>query len=122
FAVSSTTLFRDMRPDAFGDLWLSTNSLFRVMISDGWPDLVVPMMQQEGWIGGYFIVFNIVTTFIALNLFVAVTVEATNRRHERGTDLTGGHSASEGEHIPDVESEVLREVRALRAQVTELET
>lgn len=120
FAVSSTTLFRDTRPDAFGDLWTSTNSLFRIMISDGWPDLVVPMLQERGWIGAYFIVFNIVTTFIALNLFVAVTVEAMNRRHDE-PHIASVHGSGAGERIPDIESEVLTEVRALRAQLSELE-
>ena len=123
FAVSSTTLFREVRPDVFGDLWTSTMTLFRLMLADGWPDVVAPMAANESWVGAYFIVFTIVTTFVALNLFVAVTVEAMSRRNDtdEAADLTGGHGALSDDPLVRAEQETLQEVRALRELIVTLE-
>ena len=144
FAVSSTTLFRDTAPEAFGDLLLSTASLFRVMIADGWSDIVAPMAAEESWVYAFFILYTVVTTFIVLNLFVAVTVEAMNRKRTEETEAlvesvaetveqaaqpgrdgvdaadTGSGDAPDAARA-DTDDRVLRELAALRSQLDRVE-
>ncbi len=118
FAVSSATLFTERAPEAFGDLWRSTASLFRIMVADGWSDIVTPLAQSEDWVYGYFIFFTIVTTFIVLNLFVAVTVDALNRKRDED-EGERMQEAAEAAHA-DI-SDVDTELQALRAQLARVE-
>lgn len=112
FAIASTILFRALDPAHFGNLGLTFAALYRLVMGDGWPDIVAPMASEEPWIWAYFIGFTLVTSIVLLNLFVAVIVEAMDRvKREEEPD----------EETQDSEDEVLAELRALRAQVSHLE-
>ena len=112
FTVMATTLFKSVAPEFFGDLGISAASLFRVMNGDGWEDIVYPIATNP-WIWMFFIVFTVATTFIVLNLFIAVTVEAMERQNEPlekavATDLRADQA-------------ILTEIGQLREQVSRLE-
>jgi voltage-gated sodium channel len=114
FAVSSTTLFGHLEPKAFGDLWLSTASLFRIMLGDGWPEFVAPIADEAAWIWGYFIVFSVLTSLIVLNLFVAVIVESMDRM--KAEELAD--AVAEDQRL---DTRILDELLELRRQVGRLE-
>lgn len=116
FAVMSTTLFQSVAPQHFGDLGISTASLFRVMNGDGWPDIIEPI-ATNGWVWAFFITFTVATTFIVLNLFIAVTVEAMERKREPVDRAV----SKQLDHERATEREILVELRELRAQVARLE-
>lgn len=109
FAVVTTTLYS--HSPYFADLGMSTVTLFRLMMGDGWPDAVIPVADGPGtWV--LFISFTIVSALIVLNLFIAVIVEAMDR--VKRTDVPADDATGP-------ESEILTEIRALRDQVDRLE-
>ena len=110
FTVMSTTLYSTVSPAYFGDLARSAASLFRIMIGDGWPDIITPMAQNDPWVWLYFILFTVCATFIVLNLFIAVTVEAMDRQK-------AGEPGGESDQL----AEVLSELAALRIQLDRIE-
>ncbi len=109
-AVMATKLFGGISPDRFGDLGASLFTLFQVMTVEGWPDVAREVMQQapQSWI--FFVVYLLVATFMVLNLFIAVVVNAMQSQVTE--DLK-----HEGETHTQ---QVLDEVRALRREVEAL--
>ncbi len=118
FTVMATTLFQQQDPASFGNLGLSATSLFRIMLGDGWPDIIVPLAQGQEGIYAFFILFTIISTFIVLNLFIAVTVEALERQGDDEV-VEAVESAAEREERAD--DRILAELAALREQVARLE-
>ncbi|KAB1655974.1 ion transporter [Pseudoclavibacter chungangensis] len=126
FVIVSTTLFGSIRPDHFGDLARSGISLFRLLIGDGWFDIVMPLAEQEPVAWPFFILYTIVSTFVVLNLFIAVTTEAlsTQRDEEQAAAATDVAGADANTSARDAAAErddlLLTEIRALRDEVTRL--
>ncbi|MFV0432982.1 MAG: ion transporter [Leucobacter sp.] len=114
FAIASTTLFAPLDPENYGNLGLTFSSLYRIVIGDGWGDVVVPLATGHPWIWAYFIVFSLIGAVVLLNLFVAVVVEGMNRMQTE--ELEGGRE-EEVEHT----QLILTELRELRDQVARLE-
>jgi voltage-gated sodium channel len=75
-AVMATKLFGAISPDLFGSLGTSLFTLFQVMTVEGWPDIARGVMAQapHAWI--FFVVYLLIATFMVLNLFIAVVVNA----------------------------------------------
>jgi len=98
FSVMSTMLFGHDYPEQFGSLGLSFVQHFRLMLGDGWPDVVFPVAQDtSGWTWFYFIVFTIISTMVVLNLLIGVIVEAVDRSgHE-----IDEHPLADGEAVAD---------------------
>ncbi len=76
FAVMATKLYGAIAPEFFGSLGASLFTLFQVMTVEGWPDIARGVMAQSphSWI--FFVVYLLVATFMVLNLFIAVVVNA----------------------------------------------
>ena len=106
-AVMATKLFGRIAPELFGNLGTSLFTLFQVMTVEGWPDIARSVMAQSplSWI--FFVVYLLVATFMVLNLFIAVVVNAMQSQITE--DLK-----HEGETHTRL---VLDEVRALRREI-----
>jgi len=77
FAIMATKLFGEDNPNLFGTLGDSLFTLFTVMTLEGWVDGVTkPVMETHPWAWIFFIVFIVFTTFMVLNLFIGVVVNA----------------------------------------------
>lgn len=109
-AVMATKLFGKIAPELFGNLGASLFTLFQVMTVEGWPDIARGVMAQSplSWI--FFVVYLLVATFMVLNLFIAVVVNAMQSQVTE--DLK-----HEGETHTRL---VLDEVRALRREIEAL--
>ena len=109
-AVMATKLYGAIAPELFGDLGASLFTLFQVMTVEGWPDIARGVMAQSphAWI--FFVVYLLIATFMVLNLFIAVVVNAMQSRVTE--DLK-----DEGEAHTRL---ILEEVRALRREVEAL--
>lgn len=112
-AVIATKLFHRTSPEYFGDLGDSLFTLFQVMTGEAWSEVARDVMTHQplAWI--FFLTYIAITTFTVLNLFIAVAVNAMQSQvaREPDTDTTTGQSVQE----------LITEVRALRAEMRELQ-
>jgi len=107
FAVMATQLFGGEFPQWFGSLGASLYSLFQIMTLESWSmGIVRPVMEQFPYAWAFFVPFIMCTSFVVLNLFIAIIVTAM---HEE--------SDEEAEHE---RGEILNEIRSLRAEVKQL--
>ena len=114
FAVMGTKLFGADNPELFGTLGRSLYTLFTVMTLEGWVDGVSkPVMEHHpyGWI--YIFIFIIVCTFMVLNLFIGVVVNAMQSEAMKA-------EAAEREIIHEEAAPILKELKSLRKEVADL--
>ena len=109
-AVLATKLFGAIAPESFGSLSASLFTLFQVMTVEGWPDIARGVMAQSPYAWIFFVVYLLIATFMVLNLFIAVVVNAMQSQVTE--DLKG-----EGEAHTQL---ILDEVRALRREIEAL--
>lgn len=109
-AVMATKLFREIAPEHFGTLGTSLFTLFQVMTVEGWPDIAREVMEHSplSWI--FFVAYLLIATFMVLNLFIAVVVNAMQSQVTE--DIR-----DEGETHTRL---ILEEVRALRREIETL--
>jgi voltage-gated sodium channel len=82
FAVMGTMLFAEAFPEYWGNLALSLFSLFQIMTLESWSTGVArPMMEVYPLIWVYFVPFILISSFMVLNLFIAIIVTATQSIH-----------------------------------------
>ena len=76
-AVISTTLFGEAFPQWFGSLGASMYTLFQIMTLESWSmGIVRPVMEVFPYAWLFFIPFITITTFMVLNLFIGIIVDA----------------------------------------------
>ncbi len=106
-AVMATKLFGEAFPEWFGDLGLSLYSLFQIMTLESWSmGIVRPVMEVYPYAWAFFVPFILLTSFIVLNLFIGVIVNAM-------AEATGEEAHTERE-------EILEQLRALREDIQAL--
>jgi voltage-gated sodium channel len=113
FSVISTKMFGSEFPDWFGTLGESSYTLFQIMTLESWSmGIVRPVMEAFPYAWLLFIPFIILTAFTVLNLFIGVIVDAMQQEHE-------AEARSERDALNDQMAQVLEEVRAMRAELSE---
>lgn len=118
FAVMATKMYGPDFPALFGSLGDSLFTLFTVMTLEGWVEGVVkPIMEKfpHAWI--FFIIFIVFTTFMVLNLFIGVVVNAMQAEAEKAFET---ERAAERVMMHEETAPVLAEVRRLRDEVAAL--
>jgi len=106
-AVIATKLFGAAFPEWFGTLGASLYSLFQIMTLESWSmGIVRPVMEvsPEAWL--FFVPFILVTSFMVLNLFIAIIVTAMTESEEPPAPLPV--------------KELTQELAALRMEIAEL--
>jgi len=82
FAVMGTMMFGEEFPGLWGNLGRSLFTLFQVMTLESWSTGVArPMFDAYPWAWVYFVPFILVSSFMVLNLFIAIIVTATQSIH-----------------------------------------
>lgn len=120
FAVMATQLFGEDFPHLFGNLGDSLFTLFTVMTLEGWTnDVAKPVMEKYPYAWVFFVTYIVVTTFMVLNLFIGVVV---NAMQEEASKAEAAERAAEREMIQEEAAPILAEVKRLRAEVAELRT
>ena len=118
FAVMATKMYGQDFPALFGTLGDSLFTLFTVMTLEGWVEGVVkPIMEKfpHAWI--FFIIFIVFTTFMVLNLFIGVVVNAMQAEAEKAFEA---ERAVERVMLHEETAPVLAEVKRLRDEVAAL--
>lgn len=107
FGVMGTELFGAAQPEFFGDLGRTMYTLFQVMTLESWSMGVArPTMESAPLAWLFFIPFILVSSFMVLNLFIAIIVNATQSVHDDDRE--------------DVNAPILHELRQLRDEVSAL--
>ncbi len=110
-AVMATKLFGTIAPELFGDLGASLFTLFQVMTVEGWPDIARRVMAQSPYAWIFFVAYLLIATFMVLNLFIAVVV---NAMQSQVTEDLKGEGEAHTQLILDEVRELRREIEALR--------
>jgi voltage-gated sodium channel len=113
FSVMGAKLFGGTHPEMFGTLGQSAYTLFQVMTFDDWSAGVVkPLMEQHPLAWAFFLAFILLSTFMALNLFIGVVVSAL--------DEETADSAPKLTHASGSDERILSELAALRTELGRL--
>jgi len=87
FAVMGTMFFGEQFPEYWGSLGKSLFALFQVMTLESWSSGIArPMMATYPWAWTFFVPFILVSSFMVLNLFIAIIVTATQSIHQDEED------------------------------------
>src|SRR6056297_1514734 len=83
FAVMGTMMYGEAFPEYWGNLGRSFFSLFQIMTLESWSSGIArPMLEEFPLSWMFFVPFILVSSFMVLNLFIAIIVSATNAIHE----------------------------------------
>ena len=105
--VIATKLFGGEFPEWFGTLGASLYSLFQIMTLESWSmGIVRPVMEVFPYAWAFFVPFILLTSFIVLNLFIGVIVNAMAEATE--------------DEAHDEREEILRELKGLREDIAGL--
>ena len=106
-AVMATKLFGEHFPAWFGTVGASLYSLFQVMTLESWSmGIVRPVMEVHPYAWAFFVPFILLTSFMVLNLFIAIIVSAMTE--------------SDSPPAPLPVRELAGELAALRAEIAAL--
>lgn len=83
FTVMSTKIFAADLPQYFGSLSTSMYTLFQLMTLEGWTIVVEDAMEVHAWAGIYFILYILLSTFILLNMVIAVVVNVMEEQGDK---------------------------------------
>ncbi len=117
FAVMGTKLYGEENPELFGTLGRSLFTLFTVMTLEGWVEGVNKVMEHHPFAWIFFFTFIVVTTFMVLNLFIGVVV---NAMQAEAVKAEAAEREAEREMIQEEAAPILTEVKNLRAEVAAL--
>jgi voltage-gated sodium channel len=119
FAVMATKLFGDDKPELFGSLGSSLYTLFTVMTLEGWTnDVAKPVMESHPHAWLFFIIFIVVTTFMVLNLFIGVVVNAMQAEAVK-TEAT--QLEAERVIVHEEATPILAEVTKMRSEMSDMQ-
>jgi voltage-gated sodium channel len=106
-SVMATKLFGAAFPQWFGSVGASLYSLFQVMTLESWSmGIVRPVMEVFPWAWAFFVPFILITSFMVLNLFIAIIVTAMTE--------------SDTPPAPAPLKDIAHEMAALRAEIAAL--
>jgi voltage-gated sodium channel len=116
-AVLGTNLFGAVAPQWFGDLGTTLFTLFQTMTGEGWGEIARDVMAEVplAWI--FFVAYILVSSFMVLNLFIAVVVSAMEGQ------VVAEVRAQEEEHAAEEQIAnrmILEELKELRAELAAL--
>jgi voltage-gated sodium channel len=119
FGVMGTELFGDRFPQWFGSLGSSLYSLFQVMTLESWSmGIARPVMEVYPYAWMFFVPFILISSFMVLNLFIAIIVSATQEVHD--DDLRVEREATE-KTARDEHQETVELLREMSTRIEHLE-
>lgn len=119
FAVIGTNLFAARFPDWFGTLGASMYTLFQVMTLESWSmGIARPVMEVYPYAWAFFVPFIMLTTFIVLNVFIGVVVNAMAAIAEMQDHEAQEHAL----HPQSQQDRIAAQIEALETSLRELKT
>lgn len=106
-AVLATKLFGEVAPEYFDELPTSLFSLFQIMTGEAWPDIAAQVMDEKPWAWVFFVGYILMSSFVVLNLFIAVVVNA----------MDDNNTSAEEQRTENQLNAVLEELARLNAKI-----
>ena len=128
-AVLSTKLFGSSFPGWFGTIGGSMYTLFQIMTLESWSmGIVRPVLEVYPYAWIFFVPFIVLTSFMVLNLFIAIIVNSMQSLHEEEQNRAMDEREERArEERAEIERRAHAErvataedVRAMRAELAEL--
>lgn len=118
FGVMGVELFGAKFPEWFGTLGASAYTLFQVMTLESWSmGISRPIMAVYPYAWLYFVPFVLLSSFMVLNLFIAIIVSATQEVHDNDQRA----ERADGEQLAEAErQEMLQLMRNMQQQLDQL--
>jgi len=120
FAIMSTNLFGANFPEWFGTLGASMYTLFQIMTLESWSmGIARPVLEVYPYAWIYFVIYILIVTFIMVNLFIGLIVDAifTIKGSEKE------ELERQSENLQDIDNAIGAEqikIQELQAEVLEL--
>ena len=87
YDIIGTSFFGDLAPEYFGNVGLSTLTLFQVFTLESWASGVFrPIFAEVTWSWVYFVSFITISAFIILNLIVGEIVNNAQQLSEHAEE------------------------------------
>ena len=114
FAIMSTQLFGEKFPEWFGTLGESFYTLFQIMTLESWSmGIVRPIMEVYPLAWVFFVPFIFLSTFIIVNLIIAIVVDAMN-------EMNTNEEEAIVQEIQSSDDTMQQEIQNLRNDIHEL--
>lgn len=114
FAIMATQLYGEAFPQWFGTLGESFYSLFQIMTLESWSmGIVRPIMDVYPYAWVFFVPFIFLSTFIIVNLIIAIVVDAMN-------EMNTNEEENIVNEIQSSDDEIKTELSHLRNEIKEL--
>ena len=116
-AVMATNLFGGQFPDWFGSLGASLYTLFQVMTLKSWSmGIVRPVMTSFPLAWLFFVPFILISSFMVLNLFIAIIVNAMHSDEDMATEKREIElKQALSREIREMEGRLMEEIRKSRS-------
>lgn len=120
FAIMSTNLFGSHFPEWFGSLGASMYTLFQIMTLESWSmGIARPVLEVYPYAWIYFVIYILIVTFIMVNLFIGLIVDAifTIKGNEKE------QLEQQSENLQEIDSAICAEqekIDQLQAEVAQL--
>lgn len=118
YAAMGSVFFASINPTLWGDVSISMLTLFRVATFEDWTDVMYETMTVYPLSWTFYISFIFLTAFIFLNMMVGAVLEVMNEEHQA---LLDEKQAQENGAVVKTEVLLLQEIKALRAEMKELQ-
>lgn len=76
YAIIGTSLFCEIAPEFFGNLWRSLYTLFQITMADDLGNISRPIIAADGIGVIYFVTFIAISAILVLNIIVGVVVDS----------------------------------------------
>ncbi|MDN5846899.1 MAG: ion transporter [Candidatus Nitrosocosmicus sp.] len=113
YSIAGYHLFGAIDPAHWDSLPRSVLTLFQILTLEGWVEVMSTVTQANPLNGLYFISFIVVSTFIVINIFVAVIVRKSEEAYKALEDEIRN---------PVTQKEILFEIKEIRKKINDLES
>jgi voltage-gated sodium channel len=113
FAVLGTKLYGATMPEYFGNIGATYYTLFQLMTLEGWAEISRDLLKTHPWSYIYFVSYMVISTFIVMNMVIAVVVNAFQGAIEGEPAPAVATEKTPKPHPVDLEEEIRRLHRKL---------
>ena len=100
YAILGSLIFQDHDPEHWHNIGVSAMTLFSMITLEGWVEIMETAMELHPLAWTYFVSFIIFSSFVVINMFIAVIINNWDRAHTGERDSSAGR----GDILRDIEA------------------